>query len=554
MTLAAALCATKMKESVIQMKRLTCLLIAICLVLSFGGCTTQEEKKEYNVPALFQSILSQVQFDDTLENVGSAAALYFADMPENARIELYMGSGYFADEAALITLAGASDMKAAKASVEKHLAQIHDQFAHYIPEELDKISRAVVWEYDKYIILCITDNAQDVKTILDNGYDPNFKLPENTTPSTNPTEPSTPTEPTNPTNPTTPTNPTEPTKPTDPKPTEPKPTEPNPTFPPDLPVNPVNKYRPDGYPYLKSVLGTYSFYSSGLMRVDNRAIELWGYNDRSMTNYANLVSKVADALAGTTTVYSLPIPTCYGIMMPDDIQAIIGYADQGQGIESLLKKMSSNVVPIRCFDNLMSHRNEYLYFRTDHHWNGIGAYYAYEAFCETKGVNPYTMAQRQLMKFENFQGYLYKASGYDQTLLPGDTVYAYLPYYSNSTMVYYDNNGNAHSWPIVVDATNWNAGSKYSAFAAGDQPLAKLTNPNITDGSVCIVVKESFGNALMPYMVDHYSTVYEVDYRYWKGDLVSFAREVGATDLIFANNMQMVTADALVARLATIIK
>ena len=125
-------------------------------------------------------------------------------------------------------------------------------------------------------------------------------------------------------------------------------------------------------------------------------------------------------------------------------------------------------------------------------------------------------------------------------------------------MVYYDYNGVPHNWSIISGANN------YNLFAGSDQPLAVFTNPPVTDGSVCVVVKESFGNALLPYLVDHYSTVYEVDYRYWTeaykvdnmvtGDLVAFANQVGADDLIFANNLGMISTGVMVAKLARIIK
>ena len=73
------------------------------------------------------------------------------------------------------------------------------------------------------------------------------------------------------------------------------------------------------------------------------------------------------------------------------------------------------------------------------------------------------------------------------------------------------------------------------------------------DGSVLVVVKESYGNALMPYLVDHYSVIYEIDYRYWQGDIVDFALSVGATDLLFTNNLTMISAGVLVGMLSNII-
>lgn len=310
------------------------------------------------------------------------------------------------------------------------------------------------------------------------------------------------------------------------------------------------------YPELKSKNGTFNTYSSGAIRVDNAAFSVCGTLSDSVTSkYAALVSEVADSLNGKTKVYSLIIPTSYGVTLPDDIKTqIANYADQGESITKVFSKMSENVTPVYCYDDLMTHRDEYLYFRTDHHWNGKGAYYAYAAFCRTKGIEPYTLEEREKKEFDGFLGTMYQNNGKDKNLLPADTVEAFLPVSANATMKFTNTEGTTYDWPIVKDVSEWSSGAKYNTFAGSDNPITEFTNPDVADGSVLIVVKESFGNALLPYLVDHYSKIYEIDYRYWKGDLVSFAEEVGADDLLFANNIMMTSTSLLVGNLSKIIK
>lgn len=310
------------------------------------------------------------------------------------------------------------------------------------------------------------------------------------------------------------------------------------------------------YPELKSKNGTFNTYSSGAIRVDNAAFSVCGTLSDSVTSkYAALVSEVADSLNGKTKVYSLIIPTSYGVTLPDDIKTqIANYADQGENITKVFSKMSENVTPVYCYDDLMTHRDEYLYFRTDHHWNGKGAYYAYAAFCRTKGIEPYTLEEREKKEFDGFLGTMYQNNGEDKNLLPADTVEAFLPVSANATMKFTNTEGTTYDWPIVKDVSEWSSGAKYNTFAGSDNPITEFTNPDVADGSVLIVVKESFGNALLPYLVDHYSKIYEIDYRYWKGDLVSFAEEVGADDLLFANNIMMTSTSLLVGNLSKIIK
>lgn len=502
-----------------SMKKLMSLLLAVVLVLSMAACGKDEVTMDYDGSALTQALLDQVSFEDTLTSVGNFASLYFPEIPENVTIEMYTGSGYYADEVVWISMESEEDMEDVRASVDKHIEQLTAQFKNYIPIEVDKIEHAVIWEGGRHLILCITNDYETAQDVLDNADDYQIEVEGGKD-----------------------------EKKDDDKDEDEEKVEDSDEqeqIPEETSAPAVE------YPKLQSQSGTFHDYGNNMIRVDNAGYELCSYDENAYSVYAQLVNTVAEELAGQTTVYALTIPTGYGVKLPDDIQAKLpSYSNQGDSIEKLFAKLDSSIVPVRCFDNLMEHRDEYLYFRTDHHWNGIGAYYAYEAFCEAKGVKPYTMDQRQLLTFDGFLGTLYANSGYDQAMMPADTVYAYKPYSDSTSMTFYDNYGNGTAWQVVMDVTGWDAGTLYNTFAAGDNPISILENAAVTDGSVCVVVKESYGNALMPYLIDHYSVIYEIDYRYWDGDIIAFAKEKGADDLIFANNVMMISADLLVAKLA----
>lgn len=501
-------------------KRLICFLLALVMVLSMTACGGKKDEpaKNYNGEAIMQALLAQVKFDDTLSSVGDFATLYFPGLPNGCTISMHTGTGYFADEVVWICIENEDDAESVMASVDKHLEQMTGQFKNYIPEEVAKIEKAVIWQGGKHVIVCISNDYTTAQSILDNAENyqggaadvPVADAPVSDTPAAD--------------------------------------------APADAPAADVPATEApvaQNYPELYSQSGTFVDYGNNMIRVDNAAFELCSYDDNTYSIYAQLLNSAAQELAGQTTVYALTIPTGYGVKLPNDIQSKLpAYSNQGESINKLFAKLDKSIVPVACFDNLMAHRDEYLYFRTDHHWNGIGAYYAYEAFCEAKGLTPYTMEQRQLLTFDGFLGTLYANSNYDDSLKPADTVYAYKPYSTSTSMTFYDNSGNGTAWQIVMDVTGWDAGTLYNTFAAGDNPLSILKNDAVTDGSVCIVVKESYGNALMPYLIDHYNTIYEIDYRYWNGNLVEYAKEVGADDMIFANNVMMISSDLLVAKLA----
>lgn len=336
--------------------------------------------------------------------------------------------------------------------------------------------------------------------------------------------------------------------PTDTAPTEPAPTEPAPTEPAPTEAAPI--------PPIQSVSGEFHTYSGvNVMRVDDRAYEICVYLEDEAKTYAELIGDAAAALQGVTKVYDLIIPTAYGVMMPDDMREKISYyIDLGDCIERTYSYVPASVKTVSCYDTLMRHRDEFIYFRTDHHWTARGAYYAYVCFCEAKGITPYPLEAHAERPFEGFLGTLYKDSGNDPALLPEETVTAYEPVCEGVTMTVHYADGTVAKWPIVTDVTKYSAIAKYNTFAGSDNPLTVFENPNVTDGSVLIIIKESFGNAMMAFLADHYSRIYEIDYRYWKGNVIELAKEVGADDLLFANNFMMISSRSNIGKLSMIIK
>ena len=107
--------------------------------------------------------------------------------------------------------------------------------------------------------------------------------------------------------------------------------------------------------------------------------------------------------------------------------------------------------------------------------------------------------------------------------------------------------------PMLYDETNAPASYKYGTFICGDNPLSTITNESLTDGEACLVVKESFGNAFVPFLVYHYKTVYVIDYRHYTSSLSSFLSTHTVNDIIFVNNVSMTRNSSLVSDLASFI-
>ncbi len=289
--------------------------------------------------------------------------------------------------------------------------------------------------------------------------------------------------------------------------------------------------------------------------IGNAAFEAYSYNESKGKAYAEIITEAADSLKGVSNVYCMPIPLGSGIVLPEEYNGKVSAGDQKAAVHSILGHMGSNVISVNIYDSLYAHRDEYIYFRTDHHWTQLGAYYAYTEFCKAKNIEAKSLDAYKHTAYDGFVGSFYfNADSKDAALKNApDTIYTYQPQ-SNAKMTVTDSKGQTFAWPIINNVANYQSGIKYSCFIAGDNPYTIIENKDITDGSSCIVVKESFGNAFVPYLVDHYQTVHVIDMRYWDGSLVDFAKQNNVTDVIFMNNLSAIGSSSQQKNLKGIIE
>ena len=279
----------------------------------------------------------------------------------------------------------------------------------------------------------------------------------------------------------------------------------------------------------------------GIFVKGDTAYAMYYFSLDGANSYIAHVNNVANALDGTTNVYCMLLPTsCYFYMTPE-MKAQYGVASESDAINYMYGSMNSKVHTVSVIPTLQNHINEYLFFRTDHHWTQLGAYYAYQEFANVKGIQAHSLDYYTPMAFPGFLGTFYSETQSARLAANPDTVYAYVPHGTNRITAT-DTNGQTINWPIINDVSTYNKYNKYATFICGDKPFSVITNPEINDGSACLVIKESFGNAFVPFMVDHYQYTYVIDYRYNNSDgLVTFCKTHNVNDLIYANVAELVT-------------
>lgn len=286
----------------------------------------------------------------------------------------------------------------------------------------------------------------------------------------------------------------------------------------------------------------------GLYVKDGAAYSVYYFNQNAAETYTDALNQAAEKLDGIANVYSLLVPNNSGAMLSEKELKGLGGSDQEQAI-SYYHSLYDKVTPIKTIETLREHKDEYLYFRTDHHWTQLGAYYVYQNFCEEKGFKPHKLSEFEKMAFEPFLGTFYAELQNQDMAKNPDRVDAYVPMGTND-MTYWNTDGSKQEWHVIEDVSTWDKSSGYYCYIGGDKPLSIIENPEIQDGSSCIILKESYGNCFVPFLVDHYQTVYVVDFRYANVNLVDYVKEKKIQDVLIMNNITIIGSDTVANKIA----
>ena len=208
--------------------------------------------------------------------------------------------------------------------------------------------------------------------------------------------------------------------------------------------------------------------------------------------------------------------------------------------------MDSSVTTVDCMGLMDQHAGEYMFYRTDHHWTSLGAYYASAAYCQANGLTPWTLDSYDTVVRTGYTGSLYMYGNHPAELTANpDYSVARFPHVGYS-MVYY-RDGVQYNGQAVNGSVSDYAG----IFLCGDQPLTVITTDN-KNGKTLLVFKESYGNAFTPWLTSHYSKIIAIDPREFNRDgkpslnLAEFAADQGVDDLIVINYPYMINSKAFV--------
>ena len=211
-------------------------------------------------------------------------------------------------------------------------------------------------------------------------------------------------------------------------------------------------------------------------------------------------------------------------------------SDQAAILDKIEAVMPDTINFVNLKDIYKAHADEYLYFKSDHHWTQRGAYYAYYEFALSIGLTPTPIENFEVKVLSTtWNGSMYNYTKDERVKNFKDTVEAYMPTKDCTMTIHKD--GKTTTYNSCINPN----GRSYTAFIYGDNGYSVINVPDNPQDMTALVFKDSYGNAMVPFLTEHYGNIIVVDARYIELDALESFGDMNITDIIFLTNTSSMT-------------
>ena len=270
---------------------------------------------------------------------------------------------------------------------------------------------------------------------------------------------------------------------------------------------------------------------------ENYLIEMFdsidhAFYSRNLGHVANFANKVEEELG--IPVQTMLVPTASHVLA-DKLPSFAPELDQ-----SALLSEAEQLLPhfINVSDTLSMHCNEYIYYRTDHHWTSLGALYAYNYWREQNGESTHQISDfEQEVLSEEFYGTTYSKARLYST--PPDTITAYI---ASVLLLLVNYNFGQIVTDSIYERSFLEQKDKYSVFLNANQPNVQITT-GLENGRRLLLIKDSYANAFVQPALADFEQVHVIDLRYYRKSAYDYIAEYGITDVLVQYNLKGFSSD-----------
>ncbi|MGL5823073.1 MAG: DHHW family protein [Sarcina sp.] len=229
--------------------------------------------------------------------------------------------------------------------------------------------------------------------------------------------------------------------------------------------------------------------------------------------------------------YIAIVPTSFSILS-DKLPSFVDTNKQLNYINNFYENVSKKIKTISLDAILKNHQNEYIFYKTDHHWTSLGAYLGFTALEKEMNLQKSKVNYEILPVTNEFNGALSSKSSF--RTFNTDTIDIYIP--QNTTVQvsinYLDAKKKSSSF---YNIEKLDSKDKYGVFLGGNHPIIEIKTTAQTTNSL-LLFKDSYANSLIPFLAEHYSKIVVIDPRYYYDDIDILILENDFTDLLYLYN------------------
>lgn len=267
--------------------------------------------------------------------------------------------------------------------------------------------------------------------------------------------------------------------------------------------------------------------------------KLFTVDDATQKQLNKNVQAVADFAANYPGRVTFLLAPSASVIYEDKLPAGAPMIDENAMLDEIFAKIGESASVLDLRQIFTENKEEYLYFKTDHHWTPYGAYLAYQQFCNLKGLTPFDLNAHEAVTVEDFQGTHYSATRLWN--VQNDSI-TYYPL--DNPMTIYRITGEAQYEPEttenLINTEKFDTRDKYAAFLDGNNGYSVIEGNGT--GSI-LVVKDSYANSFIPYLTENYAKIGVVDFRNFKYGLDSTIQQEGYDQILILYNFQTFISD-----------
>ncbi len=262
-----------------------------------------------------------------------------------------------------------------------------------------------------------------------------------------------------------------------------------------------------------------------------------GYNQKQFSANINALAKLSETMkAAGIPMQVMLVPTAAQILSDKlpayapnlDQKALLDFAN-AQGLDT-----------VNVFDILSEHKDEYIYYKTDHHFTSLGAYYCYAVWMQAQGKTAQPLSAWQSQELcNNFRGTTYNKVNYP--FAPYDTITAY---YKTLTHTVNYNGGN-YVTDSIYERKYLSGKDQYATFLNSNQSTTVVSGSG--EGKL-LILKDSYANCFSQFVIDDYAETHLIDLRFYKDSVTDYIEENGITQVLVLYNIPNFAQDTAITK------